>query len=153
MAGAYLNERGEVTRLFPGSAETVAFFKERGVKLALITSGQSEVQRQKVTKHGLDRFFDVILIDGEIGYGKPEERVYLEALEQLDVKPSETWMVGDGLEWDLETALKLGIFGVWVAWPAAKYRLMDLPPDALPENSPVIPDLILRRVSELQNLV
>ena len=153
MAQAYPQERGEVHRPFPGAMETVEYFKTEGVKLALITSGNGEIQRQKVVKHELEALFDVILIEGEIGYGKPEERVYLEALEQLGVTPSETWMVGDGLEWDIETAQKLGILGIWVVWPASKYILMDLPPDAYPENSHVRPDRIIQRVSELRSLV
>ena len=60
--------------------------------------------------------------------------------------------MGDGLEWDIETAQKLGIFGIWVVWPATKYILMDLLPDAYPENSHVRPDRIIQRVSELVEL-
>lgn len=153
IADAHESERVEISRPLPGTTDTLRYFKEEGVKLALITSGSGERQRGKVKKHGLEVFFDVILIEGEIGYGKPEERVYLEALEQLGVTPSETWMVGDGLEWDIETAQKLGILGIWVVWPASKYILMDLPPDAYPENSHVRPDRIIQRVSELRDLV
>jgi FMN phosphatase YigB (HAD superfamily) len=67
----------------------------------------------------------------------------------LGVKPSEALMVGDGLEWDLATAQRLGMFGIWVIWPASKYRTLDLLPPERPENSAVRPDRIVRRIAEI----
>ena len=145
----YDGARVEASTLFPGARETLQYFKSRNVGLALLTSGGAKPQRRKLIKHDLEAFFDIILIDGEIGYGKPDEPVYREALEQLAVAPEDTWCVGDGLEWDLETAQRLGMFGIWVTWPAEKYIYMDLPSDAWPQNCRVKPDLIVRHVSDL----
>ena len=151
MAASHNDERVEVSTLLPGAIHTLEYFRKKGVRLAILTSGSAEAQRRKVVRHGLEKHFDTILIEGELGYGKPEERIYHEALDQLGVEASDTWTVGDGLEWDLETALKLGVFSVWVVWPGSKYVWMGLPPDAYPENSSVKPDLIVRRVTELMD--
>jgi len=149
IADSYSEVRADITQPFPGAIETLRHLRNENVGLALITSGDGRFQRRKVENHGLDSIFDVVLIEGELGYGKPDERIYLEALDQLGTKPSETWMVGDGLEWDLATAQRLGMVGIWVIWPASKYKLLDLPPSEYPENSPVRPDRIVRRISEI----
>ncbi|MGA9348435.1 MAG: HAD-IA family hydrolase [Anaerolineae bacterium] len=47
------------------------------------------------------------MIKGEFGVGKPDDRVYLHALDQLNVKPEETWMVGDNLEWDVRAPQRM----------------------------------------------
>ena len=68
--------------------------------MALITNGAAEPQRAKVVRFALEHRFDHIQIEGEHGFGKPEERAYNHAMEVLDVGPEETWMVGDNLEWE-----------------------------------------------------
>ena len=146
---SYGTVKVDITKPIPGAMQTLRTLKGRGIGLALITGGDGPTQRRKVELHKLDTIFDSILIDGELGYGKPEERVYREALDLLGVQPSETWMVGDGLEWDLATAQQLGIVGVWVMWPASKYKVLNLPASALPENSKVRPDHVVRRISEI----
>ena len=58
--------------------------------------------------------FDHIQIEGEHGFGKPEERAYLHAMEALGVTAPETWMIGDNLEWEVEAPQRLGIFAIWI---------------------------------------
>ncbi len=124
--------------------------RDSGVKLALITSGDGTFQRRKIDGCELASFFHCILIEGEFGIGKPDERVYLHALDQLAVRPEETWMVGDSLEWDVAAPQRLGITGIWVVWPASKYVMMQgFPRSELPERSDVRPDRIIKRISEL----
>jgi hypothetical protein len=59
--------------------------------LALITNGAAEPQRAKVMRFALEHRFDHTQIEGEHGFGKPEERAYNHAMEVLDVGPDETW--------------------------------------------------------------
>ena len=112
MANAYALEREGTIQPFPGAIEALRHLRSQGVRLALITSGNAGVQRQKIDRFGLAPLFDCILIEGEIGVGKPDERVYLHALDQLQVKPEEAWMVGDNLEWDVAAPQRLGILGI-----------------------------------------
>lgn len=53
-------------------------------------------------------------MEGELGFGKPDHRVYHLALDRLQLAPSEVWMVGDNLEWDVASPQELGIYSVWV---------------------------------------
>ena len=125
--------------MFPAAHETLDRLKELGVKLALITNGAAEPQRAKVVRFALEHRFDHIQIEDEHGFGKPEERAYTHAMEVLGVGPRETWMVGDNLEWEIVAPQRLGIYAIWHDGYG-----VGLPPD-----SPVRPDRIIRRLSEL----
>ena len=107
--------------------------------MALVTNGSSEHQQRSIERFGLAPLFDYVLIEGEFGYGKPDERVFRSALDHLEVAPSEAWMVGDDLERDVAGSHRLGIFGVWVDWKN----------EGLPEKSTVQPDRIIHTLSDL----
>ena len=96
---------------------TLEALRARGVPLAMVTNGDASHQRRKIDRHDLERFFDVIVVEGEMGVGKPEEVVYRYALSKLGVKAEEAWMVGDNLEWDVLAPQRLGLRGVWVDAP------------------------------------
>ncbi len=136
---AYQAGREDLIHLFPGALDVLGRLRERDVSLALITNGNADVQRGKVERFGLASFFDCILIEGQFGMGKPDERVYLHAMGHIDALPSGTWMVGDHLEWEIAAPQELGIAGVWVDNRGA----------GVPESSAVRPDRIIRGVSEL----
>jgi putative hydrolase of the HAD superfamily len=139
IADAFSTERETLIHLFPRAEETLQYLQDNKVALALITNGDAQKQWQKVLRFGLERFFRTILIEGEIGYGKPEEAIYRRALEKLELTPDAVWSVGDNLEWDVSAPQKLGMFGIW-----HDFRGQGLPPD-----SPIIPDRIITSISEL----
>jgi putative hydrolase of the HAD superfamily len=124
---------------FPGAYDTLDRLKELGVRLALITNGAGAPQRAKVVRFALEHRFDHIQIEGEHGFGKPEERAYTHAMAALGVSSDQTWMVGDNLEWEVAAPQRLGIYAIWHDGYGA-----GLPPDC-----PVRPDRVIRRLSEL----
>jgi putative hydrolase of the HAD superfamily len=126
-------------RMFPGAHETLDRLKELGVKLALVTNGAAAPQRRKVVRFALEHRFDHIQIEGEHGFGKPEEQAYRHAMAALGVQADETWMVGDNLEWEVVAPQRLGIYAIWYDGYG-----VGLPPD-----SPVRPDRIIRSLPEL----
>ena len=126
-------------RMFPGAHETLDRLKELGVRLALVTNGAAKPQRAKVVRFALEHRFDHIQIEGEHGFGKPEEQAYRHALQSLGVAANETWMVGDNLEWEVAAPQRLGIYAIWYDGYG-----IGLPPD-----SPIRPDRIIRALPEL----
>jgi len=107
--------------------------------LALITNGAGEPQRAKVIRFALAERFDHVQIEGEHGFGKPEERAYTHAMEALGIGPRDTWMVGDNLEWEIVAPQRLGIYAIWY----------DGYGTGLPPECPVRPDRIIRSLTEL----
>ena len=139
MALAYAVQREEAIEPFPGAIDTLRTFRERSVQLALLTNGGAEIQRRRIGRHQLVPLFDYILIEGEFGVGKPDERVYLHVLDQLKVLPHEAWMVGDNLEWEVAIPQRLGMFAIW----------LDFAGVGLSESSSIHPDRIIRTLPEL----
>jgi putative hydrolase of the HAD superfamily len=143
LAGAIADDfaarRWRGMRLFPGVADALSALRDRDVSLALLTNGDTSHQRRKIEENDLARFFDLILIEGEFGVGKPHESVYRHALGALGSRPEETWMVGDHLEWDVAAPQRLGLRGVWV----------DIDGRGLPAAASVRPHRIIRAFPEL----
>lgn len=121
---------------------TVAWLRQRGCKLALLTNGGSRGQRDKIERFELAPLFDVILIEGEVGFGKPDPRIYTRALNDLDVAPDQAWMIGDNLEWDVAGPQREGIAGVWI----------DARGRGVPAGHPVRPDRIIGRLADLRTV-
>ena len=139
IADRFTTYREEEMFVFPGAHEAIDALKALGVRLALVTNGAADAQRAKVERFMLAHRFDHVQIEGEHGFGKPDERAYLHAMEALGVTAPETWMVGDNLEWEVEAPQRLGIYAIW----------MDVHGDGLPEGSTVRPDRIIRSLTEL----
>ena len=139
LADRFTAYREEQMFVFPGAHEAIDALKAHGVKLALVTNGAAETQRAKVERFALAHRFDHIQIEGEHGFGKPDARAYLHAMQALGVKAPETWMIGDNLEWEVEVPQRLGIYAIW----------MDAHGAGLPEGSTVKPDRIIRSLAEL----
>ena len=137
---AYAAARHERIRPFHDAVDTVRWFRERGCRLALLTNGAHEAQRTKIERFELEGLFDAVLIEGALGYGKPDPRVYRHALDALGVAATDSWMVGDNLEWDVGGPQKLGILGIWI----------DAKGQGVPATSAVRPDRIIRSLSELR---
>jgi putative hydrolase of the HAD superfamily len=139
IAEDFADRRWERMVLFPGVTAALQALRDRGVPMALVTNGDTTHQRRKIAQHDLERFFDVIVIEGEMGVGKPEAVVYRYALSRLRVSAEEAWMVGDNLEWDVAAPQRLGLRGIWVDGPGL----------GLPEDCDVTPHRIIRSFPEL----
>jgi len=99
--------------LFDGAHELLDTLKARGVMLGLITNGAAETQRPKIERFGLAHRFEHIQIEGEMGFGKPEDRAYGHAVNALNTTTEDCWIVGDNLEWEVKAPAKLGFRTVW----------------------------------------
>jgi len=139
IADRFTDYRDEQMHIFPDAHQTIDTLRERGVRLALITNGDGVGQRAKIERFDLAHRFHHIQIEGEHGFGKPEPRAYLHALERLEVGARDSWMVGDNLEWEGAAPQRLGIHAIW----------FDAHGAGLPEGSAIRPDRVVRKLSEL----
>ncbi|KEO81169.1 HAD family hydrolase [Tumebacillus flagellatus] len=85
----------------------------RGLRLGLITNGQSKRQNAKIDLLGIRDFFEVVLISEEVGYEKPDPLIFLLALESLGLQAEEVIYVGDHPRNDVGGAEFAGITPVW----------------------------------------
>lgn len=120
---------------FPGALDALRTFRELGIRLALVTNGAAEIQRAKIERFELAPFFDVIVVEGEFGLGKPEPAVYAHALASLGVSAADAWMVGDNLDWDVVTPRRLGMRGIWIARGPSSVANCEMADAILPDLS------------------
>jgi putative hydrolase of the HAD superfamily len=106
-------ERRRTHQVFPDARPALEELRGR-YRLGLITNGAPDVQRAKLDGSGLERYFESVLVSGEVGFGKPDARIFELALEQLAVAAGEAVMVGDSVRRDVEGALAAGIGAVWI---------------------------------------
>lgn len=139
IAKDYSVRREAGIELCPGAVDTIRWFRSCGCRLALLTNGSATAQRRKINRFGLAELFDVVLVEGELGFGKPDFRVYQQAFLALSVAATDTWMVGDNLEWDVAAPQALGVKGIWVDFRGA----------GVPHTNATRPDRIIRALSDL----
>ena len=139
VARDFAARRRERMRLFPEAIECLEALRRDGVPLGLITNGDARQQRYKIERWDLAKYFDVMVIEGEFGTGKPDEAVYRHALAKLGVAAADACMVGDNLEFDVAGAQRLGVRGLWV----------DRDGRGLPAGSDIRPWRIIRSLTEI----
>ena len=139
MSNKWDDMRWSKLKPLPNAIDALNKFKMAGVKLALITNGNAQIQSRKVQLLELETLMDHVQIEGEFGVGKPDPAAYLNALKILNVSPEETWMAGDNIEFDVIAPMKLGIYGIWV----------DTNEIGLESQNGLTPDLVVESIAEL----
>jgi len=86
----------------------------RTYRLALLTNGASDLQREKIAGAGIAAYFEEILVAGDVGIAKPHPRIFEILLARLGVKPGEAVMLGDSQSKDIQGAQAVGMKAVWV---------------------------------------
>lgn len=115
-ADAYLDLQSHMT-LSEDMINTLnALSDDPGIKLAVLTAGESEHQRHKVDMLGLDRWFDRenVIVSGETGFSKPDVRLYRIVEMKLGLKPNNLWMIGDSYRHDIMGATNSGWNYIWI---------------------------------------
>jgi putative hydrolase of the HAD superfamily len=95
-------------------SEQVLHDLKKKFRLALITNGAPDIQSTKIDGSNLASFFETIIISGDHGFGKPDQRIFRLALERLNVAPHEAVMIGDSLNRDIAGAHAAGIQTIWI---------------------------------------
>lgn len=140
IADRYWEEHTARMRLFDDAIDTLERLRSAGFRLGLLTNGPAEMQRWKLARFPIAGHFDVIVIEGEFGHGKPHPRVFAHALETVRAAPAEAWHIGDNLYADIGGARSAGLYATWIH----RDRL-ELQPDP-----PALPDRVIGHLAELR---
>ncbi len=129
---------------YPEVPDILRQLVDAGIRLALVTDGAPDLQREKAELAGLTACFGAIVVSGEVGAGKPEAPLFMAALERVGARPEQAIMVGDNPHRDIAGARACGIRGVLVERGGAPGELVA---DA---GGPPVADA---RVSDLRQLL
>lgn len=110
----YAELHREQLSLYDDALETLSRLRDDGYRLALITNGPALLQRDKIDRFGLEPYFDVLVIEGEFGCGKPHREVFDHALAVVGARAEEAWHIGDNLYADIGGAKGAGLSAAWI---------------------------------------
>jgi YjjG family noncanonical pyrimidine nucleotidase len=113
LSTSYLECLGRQTYLLPGAAELLDSLSDTH-RLALITNGLSSVQRSRLRLSPVGARFEIVVISEEIGFAKPDPRVFDAAFEAMGgPHKDEVLMVGDNLFADIGGGKSYGMATCW----------------------------------------
>ena len=108
LSDAYINQLSTHTHIFEGTIELLEYLK-LNYRLHIITNGFENVQQKKMINAGLAPYFDVVLTAEKAGVKKPHPVIFEQALSMAQTTASNSLMIGDSYEADIEGAIALGM--------------------------------------------
>ncbi|MGH2344436.1 MAG: HAD family hydrolase [Chloroflexota bacterium] len=132
MLSVFQQTRRRLHLLFPDTLDCLTALRPH-YRLALITNGAPDLQRAKIGGSGLGEWFEVMVVSGELGIGKPDPRIFMATLERLRLTPSQAVMVGNSLAHDIEGARAAGVGSVWINRTGEQPPLTSMPDGVLTE--------------------
>ncbi|MFN3907957.1 MAG: YjjG family noncanonical pyrimidine nucleotidase [Flavobacterium sp.] len=94
--------------LYEGAMEILEYLQPN-YHLHIITNGFAEVQHRKIQQSGLEHYFKTVTNSETAGVKKPNPQIFQTALQLAQANLSESIMIGDSLEADIEGAQNFGL--------------------------------------------
>jgi len=109
----YLKHLADGAYLIKDAEEIVRSLHGR-IGLLLITNGLKEVQRSRLAKSTIGKYFADVVISDEIGVAKPERQIFDVAFSKMgNPRKEEVLIVGDSLTSDIQGGSDYGIDTCW----------------------------------------
>lgn len=101
----------EHTSIEPDLIPTLALLRAHGVKLGIVSNTfvPGEVLDRHLRLAGLLEFFPVRIYSSEVGFRKPDKRIFELAMRQMNVDAAGTLFVGDIVKTDIVGARRCGM--------------------------------------------
>jgi putative hydrolase of the HAD superfamily len=96
-------------QFYPDVVDTLTQLKVKQVKTGIVTNGLKEDYDQVLQKLGATSYFHIAVGVDSCGKAKPDSKIFIYAVEKLQVKPTEVIFVGDSVERDYEGSKKAGL--------------------------------------------
>jgi putative hydrolase of the HAD superfamily len=100
--------------LFPYTLEILQYLTGKGYRLHLITNGFEKTQHSKLQNAGISGYFGEVITSEGSNSLKPHKEIFDYALRITGADPSESIMLGDSIEVDIQGAINAGIDQVYI---------------------------------------
>ncbi len=94
-------------RLTEEALPTLQSLNKRGYRLALLTNWDKRIRRLS-DEIGLGTLFESIFISSEIGFEKPDRRIFTYVEKKMRLQPNNLIHIGDNISRDADGAIKAG---------------------------------------------
>ncbi|QRG86632.1 HAD family hydrolase [Bulleidia sp. zg-1006] len=111
--------------LMPNAKETIVRLKKK-YQIGMITNGPTESQLMKVEALGMRDDFHPLLVSEAFGCAKPNPKIYLAAVKEMDLKPKEVVFVGDTFSTDIVGAIRAGLIPIWFCYERKGITNLDI---------------------------
>ena len=132
-------------RVIEGVFEVLETMRKDGYRTAIIANANSADARNIIATCGLENYFDVIVISGEVGIEKPDKQIFQVALKRLGVEAGNAVMVGNRIDADIVGANRIGMKSVWFRWNDRYEEIIGSEDEK--------PDFIIKSLSELPGIL
>ncbi|MGE4287680.1 MAG: YjjG family noncanonical pyrimidine nucleotidase [Salinivirgaceae bacterium] len=109
IAQYYIVQSPQKNKLFPDTRKVLSYLKSMNYSLYLLTNGFLEVQKVKIRTSDIERYFEGMITSEEVGYQKPDSRIFEYALRNTGGQKNNSIMIGDDLDNDIFGAQNFGI--------------------------------------------
>lgn len=113
LSHTYHVERQAALELFPEAREVLEALSAE-YPLGLITNGPADIQHQEVQKLNIGPYFKHVLVEGDLGFGKPDPRVFELAESECGCTGAEILFVGNSYKHDIQPAFDFGWRTAWI---------------------------------------
>lgn len=125
-----------------GAQELLEALKRRKLRLFIASNGVAKTQDSRLESAGICPYFEKIFISETTGYHKPEKAYFDYCFSRIEgFRKEEALMVGDSLTSDILGGIRAGIATCWFN------------PNGKPPRTDIVPDMEIRRLSELLDIV
>jgi putative hydrolase of the HAD superfamily len=103
-------------QIYPQSRKLLEIFKN--IPMAVVSNGQRVFSETELKYLGVHKYFKFIIFSSDMGYKKPDSRIFIEAINKINLEPEEILYIGDNFEDDLIPSTKLGMKAMHIeeAW-------------------------------------
>lgn len=101
---------------FPQSVRLLE--KLKGYPLGVISNGQRIFSELELRQLGLYRYFNFVIFSSDLGYKKPDLRIFIRGAGNLGLKPHEILYIGDSWDKDIYPSRDIGMKAMHIedAW-------------------------------------
>ncbi len=114
ISGRFLEILPAKQHLFEHTHEILDYLRNRGYLLHLITNGFEKTQWSKLNNSGLGHYFTHVITSEATNSVKPQKEIFDYAITKAGATLSESIMIGDNTDADIQGAINAGIDCVFV---------------------------------------
>ena len=108
----YINHLSDFNYLIPNALTILEKFHSN-YNMHIITNGFKEVQRKKLKKSGLSKYFKTITISEDVGFKKPSKEIFLQAIARANAIIENSVMIGDNFNADIIGSKSVGMKAIY----------------------------------------
>ena len=124
-------------RCYEDTLPTLKELRLRRLRSAIVSNtswgSPAILWRAEIRRLGLDPYLDAVVLDRDVGWRKPSERIFEFALKNLGVRPVDCLFVGDEPKWDVIGPRAVGIEAVLIDRKGTRVGVDERPIKSLNE--------------------